>query len=302
MESTTPRSPLRLPALLLALSCLFLTLPAHAQLSAGETADLQYLREEEKLARDLYSAFYALWDSDIFLNIATSEQRHMDAVLNLLTLYGISDPAAGQPAGQFTDAALQNLYDDLLDQGSGSEIAALEAGIFVEETDIADLETAIAGTDEAAIRRVYGNLLKGSQNHYSAFSNRLLQLDSTADPGNGFGPGDGTAVFEPFSLSLYIPAIDVTTKGGATQVFDGLLRVVETVPLTFELLTVSRTDKLPNPEHASFDIAGGVLLIPRLSVGTQQVDSLNDTEYAATLVFSPAGGALLFIVDTLTPL
>lgn len=268
---------------------------------ADEISDLQYMREEEKLARDLYTTFYDLWKNDIFSNIAASEQRHMDAVLSLLNLYGIADPAAGQPAGQFSDSGLQSLYDDLLAQGSASLPGALEAAILVEETDIADLETAIAQTDLAAIQRVYRNLLKGSENHLAAFTNRLLQLDSSATGGGSFGPGEGVSVYEPYSQTLYIPAIDVTSKSGTVRVYDTYLRVVESIPFTLELLTVSLTDKLPNSIHASFSIADGILTIPKLVIGTRKLDSLDGTVYSATFHVIIEAGLIVFVLDELVP-
>lgn len=305
MEPNHPPKSLSPTRILFTLTALLFIclLPARlAAQTAGEIADLQYMREEEKLARDLYTAFYDLWKNDIFSNIATSEQRHMDAVLSLLNLYGISDPAAGQPAGQFTDNTLQDRYDDLYSQGSASLSAALSAGIDVEETDIADLDAAIAGTTNAAILRVFSNLRKGSENHLAAFSNRLEQVDSSANTGNSFGPGDGTAVFEPLSQSLFIPAIDVTSKTGNVVVFDAMLRIVETLPVTLELLTASATDKLPNAQHASYNAANGVLTINNLSIGSLFLDSLNDTAYTAVFHLAREAGGAFFVLDSLTPL
>ena len=77
--------------------------------TAQEITDLKYMRSEEKLARDLYAALYTKWKDPLFDNISQSEQRHMDAVLGLLTAYGVSDPVAGLQAGVLPDAGLQSL-------------------------------------------------------------------------------------------------------------------------------------------------------------------------------------------------
>ena len=61
---------------------------------------LTYMREEEKLARDV-SFLYDQWGARIFDNISISEQRHMDAIKNLLDRYGLPDPAAGKGPGEF---------------------------------------------------------------------------------------------------------------------------------------------------------------------------------------------------------
>ena len=46
---------------------------------------------------------------------------------------------------------------------------ALEAGLAVEERDIADLDHALANTTRADIVQVYSSLRQGSENHKSAF-------------------------------------------------------------------------------------------------------------------------------------
>lgn len=138
-------------------------------LSADEIADLLFMREEEKLARDLYLAFYEQWGIPIFQNIAASEQAHMDALLTLINLYGLDDPVADNGPGQFSDLALQSLYDQLHTAGSQSAIHALYVGAAVEEIDILDLHgsLALAGSDD--IIAVYQNLLTGSENHLRAY-------------------------------------------------------------------------------------------------------------------------------------
>ena len=134
---------------------------------------MTYMREEEKLARDVYLSLGARWNLPIFTNIAQSEQVHMDSVKTILDRYGIPDPAAGKAQGAFTDPALQNLYNDLIAQGSASPVEALKAGVIVEETDIADLNKALATTEKNDIRTVYNNLLQGSMNHLNAFQSNL---------------------------------------------------------------------------------------------------------------------------------
>ncbi|MCU0917960.1 MAG: DUF2202 domain-containing protein, partial [Planctomycetes bacterium] len=50
-----------------------------APLTAQETANVLHMRQEEKLARDVYRIFAEMWDCPMFTNIAGAEQRHMDA-------------------------------------------------------------------------------------------------------------------------------------------------------------------------------------------------------------------------------
>ena len=97
-------------------------------LSADEIAGLQFMREEEKLARDVYLTLYQKWGVATFNNIASSEATHMASIKTLLDRYGIADPAAGQPIGVFTNPELQALYNQLIAQGSQSLSGGLASG------------------------------------------------------------------------------------------------------------------------------------------------------------------------------
>lgn len=78
------------------------TLPV-GTLSADEEAGLLYMREEEKLARDVYLTTYNLWRLQIFDNIAASEETHTEAVKLLLDRYNLADPVGSNGIGVFTD-------------------------------------------------------------------------------------------------------------------------------------------------------------------------------------------------------
>jgi hypothetical protein len=148
------------------------TYPANG-LSADEAAGLLYMREEEKLAHDVYVTLYEKWGLPIFQNIANSEQTHTEAVKSLLDRYGLEDPAEGNGVGVFADSALQALYDQLVDTGDDSLAAALGVGAAIEEIDILDLETRLTQTDNQDIALVYDNLASGSRNHLRAFVSTL---------------------------------------------------------------------------------------------------------------------------------
>jgi hypothetical protein len=144
-------------------------------LDAKETAGLVRMREEEKLARDVYLALYATWGKRVFSNIIESEQRHMDAVKSLLDRYQLKDPVADLGVGVFATPAFQDLHDSLVADGIGSLAAALEVGVKIEEMDIEDLELLLA-TDNPDIKRVYSNLLRASQLHLKTFQTQLQRL------------------------------------------------------------------------------------------------------------------------------
>jgi hypothetical protein len=137
-------------------------------LSDAEKEGILYMREEEKLAHDVYLTLYEQWNLPIFDNIARSEQTHTYAVKTLIDKYGLVDPAT-TTIGTFSNPEIQELYDNLVNEGSTSLQEALEVGAAIEEIDILDLEEYIAETDNEDIKLVYENLLKGSRNHLRAF-------------------------------------------------------------------------------------------------------------------------------------
>jgi hypothetical protein len=150
-----------------------LSLTATGDLSSDEAAALLFMIEEEKLARDVYNALYAVWGLSTFQSIATSEQAHMDSLSVLIERYGLTSPVQAE-AGVFTDPELQALYTQLVAQGSASLADALKVGGAVEEIDILDLQSRLALTDNADIQQVFTNLLRGSENHLRAFAKALL--------------------------------------------------------------------------------------------------------------------------------
>ncbi|MEI2723085.1 MAG: DUF2202 domain-containing protein [Verrucomicrobiota bacterium] len=141
-------------------------------LTATESSSILFMKQEEKVARDVYQVLYAKWGHVTFGSIAVSEQRHMDAVGNLIARYRLTDATPAE-AGKFTYPELQALYDELIVFGSQSLEDALAVGVLIEQTDIADLKEALKTTREKPIRNVFSNLLDGSYNHLAAFTRAL---------------------------------------------------------------------------------------------------------------------------------
>ena len=157
-----------------------INLIAASDLTDAEREAIVHMREEEKLADDVYNELYRLWGSRVFDNIAAAEQRHMSAVGGLLDRYGIPDPASTTAAGEFTDPALQALYDRLVAEGSRSLVDAFRVGATIEDLDIADLRQLASPT--ADIAAVFGNLEQGSRNHLRAFARQLERTGETYVP------------------------------------------------------------------------------------------------------------------------
>ena len=141
-------------------------------LTLKEQQDLLFLREEEKLARDVYLFSFDVYGDGIFNNIASSEQQHMDQVLTLLNTYGLKDPVSSE-RGVFKDPMLQDLYTDLT---AGSEISllnALTAGATIEDLDINDISIFESQTIKTDLLKLYDQLKCGSKNHLRSYTDRL---------------------------------------------------------------------------------------------------------------------------------
>jgi hypothetical protein len=147
-------------------------------------ADLKFMREEEKLARDIYIKLGEEWNIKAFLNIQKSEQNHMNALKILLDRYMIEDPVKSNEVGIFENEDLQKMFNDLIERGRSSSIEALKVGALIEEVDIADLLKSVEKLNEenGDIKMVYENLIKGSENHLRAFVRNLNNKGVTYSP------------------------------------------------------------------------------------------------------------------------
>ncbi len=156
-----------------------LNLTGEEELSQKEIDGLISMREEEKLARDVYRTLYEKWNVQTFKNISYSENRHSLAVKALLDKYGIEDPVKDNATGEFTIPAMQKLYDNLVAQGSESLIEALKVGATIEDLDIYDLKNWIDISDNGDINKIYENLIRGSRNHMLSFIGQLKSNGGT---------------------------------------------------------------------------------------------------------------------------
>ncbi len=137
-------------------------------LVSGEETGILQMREEEKMAHDVYAGFYTKWDLPVFQNISEAETTHYNAMLTLITAYKLTDPSTGV-VGTFTNPAIGELYAKLVAAGTVSAAEALKTGAYIEEYDILDLEKLIAATENSAIIQIYSSLLRGSRNHLRSF-------------------------------------------------------------------------------------------------------------------------------------
>jgi hypothetical protein len=151
-------------------------------LTDDEIADLVFMIEEEKLARDVYFYGIEVWDHITFNNISASEQRHMDNIADLLDTYDIPNPTIGKGNGEYNNSELTQLYIDLTAKIDLSLEDALAVGATVEDLDITDLEEVMTRTDRADILSVYSSLQCGSRNHLRAYTSQLKSLGGSYTP------------------------------------------------------------------------------------------------------------------------
>ena len=176
------------------------------ELDTVEASHLTFMREEEKLARDVYLTFSEMYpEQSIFSTIATkSEQTHTDTMRDKLEQYGLPDPnpntndlpsSIGLFSGQEWGWYFMQKYAELVAKGSNSELDALYVGALIEELDMHDIAICptvmvnagypdpcgLKYTNENVIKTSYSSLIDGSENHLRAY---VGQIEAVIGEGN----------------------------------------------------------------------------------------------------------------------
>jgi hypothetical protein len=152
------------------------------ELDTEELNGLMKMREEEKLARDVYEYFYDKYEMKIFGNISESEKTHMFAIKVMIDKYQLEDPADNSDVGEFKNPELQVIYNQLIEKGNNSLTDALIIGAIIEDLDIADLDELLAKTSNQDLKYVYENLNLGSRNHLRAFYPQVINNNGEYSP------------------------------------------------------------------------------------------------------------------------
>lgn len=147
--------------------------PAGDPQSTTLAADLQFLREEEKLARDVYLILFDKWHLVPHGNISASEQTHMDRVRSTLWAFSVPDPVQDDAIGAFVNTQLAGLYRDLVALGLSSDVSSLTVGATIEDLDLRDLKQMKSRTQDPMVLSMYAALECGSRNHLRAFTSQL---------------------------------------------------------------------------------------------------------------------------------
>ncbi len=153
-------------------------------LNEAEKSALSFMREEEKLARDVYYYLFEKWNYPIFNNISRAEERHMAALLCLYERNGLEDPVGNNAPGIFVNEQFTRLYAELIEKGAVSLSEALKVGATIEDVDIYDLMNLSEGGDieDEAILAIFAELTKGSRNHLRAFNRSLNGIGGSYTP------------------------------------------------------------------------------------------------------------------------
>jgi len=169
-----------------------------SSLDRNEASHLTFMREEEKLARDVYLTFAEFYPQQgVFAKIATtSEQTHADTMRDKLAQYNLPDPnpetnnlpdSLGVFTGDEWGGHFTEIYTALVDKGSISELDALYVGAFIEELDMHDIADCpdhmvehgysdpcgLHYTDEKGLINAYRSLIDGSQQHLRAYVGQI---------------------------------------------------------------------------------------------------------------------------------
>jgi len=168
-------------------------------LDYNEKTHLIFMREEEKLARDVYIVLGTLYpDSTVFGKIDDSEQRHTDAVRDMLEKYGVKDPSKNDNVGVYTGKQFGWYFTEKFNQlttlAKNSEFDAYKVGALIEELDMYDIilcprvivetddkindetECGKLYSDNADVVRMLDSLLDGSESHLRAYVKNIENI------------------------------------------------------------------------------------------------------------------------------
>ncbi|OFW58356.1 MAG: hypothetical protein A2133_01910 [Actinobacteria bacterium RBG_16_64_13] len=140
------------------------------------------LREQVKLARDVYAAMSTRWNTPMFQHAAAVEGPHMASVKLLLDWYRVDDPVRANPPGVFSDRRLQTAYSHLIAQGTPSLEDAYKTGAAIETELITLLLDLTGDSCPRDINLIAQALLTSAQSNLASFT-RLVdrQRGSLAD-------------------------------------------------------------------------------------------------------------------------
>ncbi len=138
-----------------------------------EQQNLVFMREEEKLAWDLYREMHQIWGLSVFKSVSGEEKEHMKKMLGLLQMYNIPDPVQGDVPGRYVNVYISDIYQSLSQQGRRSVQDALKVCALQEEINILDLIRVSQSATQPKVLEVYAELQRNSISHLRSFAHSL---------------------------------------------------------------------------------------------------------------------------------
>lgn len=169
-------------------------------LTADEIEFLYAMREDEKLSRDLYTAFAAQYPAAVQIGkIASAEGSHIACVEAVLDFYEIDYPPLGAN-GLFADPTRQARYTALAGKGA-TLVEAYSTLVLLEEETLFAYQSVAGELTNANLALVMANQTRASSNHLKATMRQLTALG-------------GSYVPQYFTAEAFKAIIDSAMQGG----------------------------------------------------------------------------------------
>jgi hypothetical protein len=146
----------------------------HGILSVEAMEGLIFLRNGERLAKDIAHDFMDAYGSHPFFGQSEAERSHGRAVSQLLARYALHDLVDDQRPGEYSDPFWQSEYDFYREQGALGYIDALLVSLEIQEAAVVDLRywSELSESDVVVVE-VLRALLMATRNHLRILNNEL---------------------------------------------------------------------------------------------------------------------------------
>jgi hypothetical protein len=170
----------------------------HGMLSVEAMEGLIFLRNGERLARDVARALMDYYGSHPFFGQSEAERSHGEAIGQLMTRYALYDSVSTQLPGEFSDPYWQSEYDFYLSQAELGYIDALLVSVEIQEAALVDLRywNSLSETDYVVVE-VIRALLLATRNHLRLLNNELESVGYEYTPMYLSGAAYADIVYSP---------------------------------------------------------------------------------------------------------
>lgn len=152
-------------------------------LTDAEKNHVLWMREESKVARDLYTFLFNRWGIPVFKKKMVKEQVNMDRSLTIINKYGLTDPIVKDEQGIYSKENFRQMYVELAMRGNSSLPEALRAAAITEELDIMELEDALQNTiTNPDLKSIYNTMAVSSRNHLRAIIEQIQCMGEIYGP------------------------------------------------------------------------------------------------------------------------